>query len=795
MSIAEFSQKYFNFKNNWHHLFFYDLMEDNLLQINGKFYLKGRRYYDKTGRHYVKTKIENRRFLILSPRYSAKSTIVSFIYPLYLICHNPNIRILVVSANEDIATSFVRQVLYQLENNEKLLKDYHYLIPKKYNKWGEKAFIVKRDTIEKDPTMSSAGLLGKIVSKRADVIILDDIIDLNSSRTSSSRKKVLEWFDNVLYPILEPNSGKMFVVGTSWFRGDLYDVIEKERDFDVKVKLKSFISYVSAKDSKSKMVRVARFNRMAKEPLALNIRSILSKEVIEKYWEHGLEKSVADGSLWSDKWNYERLQKQRQLIGETAFCRQYLNEPVSAIDSFFSKASIDRAFERGKSIFFPPSYPIDKFFTIPSDMIVAMGVDLALSTEKSADYSAIAIWGLSSDKRRYLLHLSKLKKPIQEVKEKIIELYHLFHPLKVIVESNVFQDIIRQELGEEIDVEGIKTTAISKFDEVRGLGHMQTLFDQDKIIIPNHKNTETKTRELIASFYNELLQVRLDEKSHTPDTIMASWFALQFLKNYDELIAKSSGFFTVDGIAYQSKKLVHSSQYTVVSQAGQRTVDTIRFIPSYNSIFYSFIKKDEILKREYFVFATYIKTRVLMLFFDKWTGELCLKIDGTITPTFAAEWISKRSHIFKNPPIAVYKDYDGATLLYELQNNNYPSLFVSYPKEDGLPSFGLGVPPLPYVLSPAFEHVRLLCQHKKTLSMKDKGILLDFSRIITVSGSEVVTSKTDDIPQKALTFALGHYLWYYYNREEKKEKNGEKISEKFKIKYKPPHYTIFNYDT
>lgn len=773
MSLQEFSEKYFNFKNNWHHLLFYDILSDNVRQIEGVLYRVGKR---RNTREYVK-KTYNRHILILSPRFSSKSTIISFIYPLYLICQNPNIRILVVSANEDIATSFVRQVLHQLENNEKLLQDYHYLIPKKYNKWGEKAFIVKRDTIEKDPTMAAAGILGKIVSKRADVIILDDIIDLDTSRTVASRKKVMEWFDNVLYPILEPEKGRLVVVGTSWFKGDLYDEIYQNRQFDIKIKLKSFIYcegsfYVNKKEHHSRLTR-------KKEPLALNIKSLLSQGLFQYYLPKGLKKSLFDGSLWSDFWSYEKLQKQRSQIGESAFCRQYLNEPVSSIDSFFSKSAIDDAYKKGKGLTLPKQYPPPPGSTvpIPHDLVVAMGVDLAVSTAKTSDYSAIAIWGLSPEKTRYLLYLEKFKKPLEEIKQKIIDLYHLYNPIKVIVESNVFQDIIRADLGEEIDVEGIKTTAVSKFDEVRGLGHLQTLFDQRKIIIPfvNQKD--------INDFYNELLEVRLDEKSHTPDTVMASWFALQFLKNYDELITKSSGFFTVEGIAWQSKKLVHPSQYAITPDG--------KIISSYNSIFYSFIPRDEIFKRKYFLFATYIKSRVFVAFFDKDTGEFCCKIDATITPTFAAQWLSKRQHLFSYPTLGVYKDHEGTTLLFELQKNQFQNLLISYPREDDVPVFEAGLPPLPYILGPAFEYVKYKAQYEKEIYIKDKPTLLEFSRIISVSGKEVITSKQDDIPQRAITFALGFYLFDVYNKDTKEEK--EKKEKKKKIKYQRPHYTIFNY--
>jgi hypothetical protein len=117
MNIIEFSQKYFNLKNSWHHILFYQILQGNWTQTDKKTISLNR---DHSVYNKVVPLKKNSSVLILAPRFHSKSTIVSFIYPLYLITQNPNIRILVVSANEEIATSFVRQVLYQLENNETL---------------------------------------------------------------------------------------------------------------------------------------------------------------------------------------------------------------------------------------------------------------------------------------------------------------------------------------------------------------------------------------------------------------------------------------------------------------------------------------------------------------------------------------------------------------------------------------------------------------------------------------------------------------------------------------------------
>lgn len=771
MDIVSFANKYFSFneKNNWHHILFYRLLTSGYIQ-------------DKTGVITLnKQDKKNRSILVLAPRFHSKSTIVSFIYPLYLICKNPNIRILIVSANEEIASSFVRQVLFQLENNEALLKDFPGLIPQRHRKWGEKAFIVKRDTIEKDPTFAAAGIMGKIISKRADVIILDDVIDMELSRTKSQREKVKEWYNNVLYPILDQKNGQLLVVGTSWHKGDLYDSLYEEGYFDVKLKLKALISYSKTSHNRDNIFgKITPKFPARRYPLYFDVKGKFSWGVIRELKEYNFLTSIKEGVLWKDKWDLNTLEEQRKKIGEVAFHRQYLNEPVSSTDTFFSKKSIDKAVFFGKNYYAPSSYEAGVSYKhFPSNLILAMGVDFAATFSKTSDYSAIAIWGLGEDQRRYLVYLERFKKPIDEIKQHIIDLYYLYHPQKVIVESNVFQDILRKELGEEIDVEGIKTTSLNKFDESAGLTHMQMLFDQEKIVLPGNL-------KILPSFYEELLQVRVDERSHTPDTVMASWFALRFLKNYSELLSTSSSFLTAEAISRQATKISNPSKYVIVPQ-----VNIIK--TSYNS-FFSFWGKKEEIQNKYFIFSTYKEGRCVAYFFRMEDGEMMGKIEGNITPTFFAQWLTQREKFFKESPVSVYMDFEGAILLASLKASGYSNLYVSYPNDEGLPEFSTFVPKSPYLVSASFDNLKMkLLPVRSKFKIKDRQLLLELTKIVSITG-EKINYTSNSFPQRALTFALGNYLWEFNFKDmAKKDKNeGIEKNKNYRI-FKKCHYTVFNY--
>jgi phage terminase large subunit-like protein len=763
--ISEFSKKYFDFNNNWHHELFYLILENKVIQKDGRFYPN------------KKKKKKNKNILVVVPRFHAKSTVFSFIYPLYEITRNPNIRILVVSANEDIASSFVRQTMTALQNNEKLIEDFGYLQPKiNKTKWGERAFIVKRKTIEKDPTMSAAGLNGRIVSKRADIIIVDDLIDLERARTEKQRKKTLEWFDNVLYPILAPE-GRLIVVGTRWHKEDFYHSIMETKHFDINLTLKALI-YSSAHLKRGDTVLFRGnfpYNPYKEERLAQDIRGLFTRELV---YHLGLREKLKHGVLWYPEWSYEKLLEKRKVMGEASFSCQYLNEPISEEDAFFNKKWIDEAYDKGKTIHIPQSWDNMNFGYFPhKQMLVVMGVDLAISVKKQSDFNAIAVWGLDSDGIRWLLHIDKFKAPPQETKQRIIDKYRTFNPIVCVVETNAFQDLIRQELAEDINVIGEKTTSLNKMDEVVGLAHISTLFENGKIIIPN----AGKNNFQVMSFYQDLVSfIRSD---HTPDTVMASWLALKKIKEYAESVKGQGGYLSQFAIETQVSNLTapHKIQ---LSYSGEPFFAT-------TSVVSVFIPKSAMFLRNPSQIMDYVKSRkmygiatqkggFLAYFFDIETKELLVKIDGNISLSFFIDLLYLWLTNLGNPRLTIY---EAEPLLYGLIKKNYQNIFTSFSDREGKYTLKKSITHKDIVLSAHIDRARYLIE-KGVVLVKDANTFREFNRITDVNGDDVIT--IDGVyPARAVTFSLGISLLDNIREENPKKKKKRKLI--------LPPYKIFNY--
>lgn len=767
MRLTEFSEKYFGVKNNWHHKLIYDALDGFVYQEKGKIY-NNLKVSFHAQYHYQKYPEKSpKSFLFLVPRGHGKSTQVSVIYPIYLLCQNKNTRVLIVSASSDISKSFVRQILNIFETNEKLREDFSIYKPALLSgkKWGEKALLIDRDSFEKDPSVTAAGLMERIVSKRADVIILDDLIDLDRARTKEAREKTFEWFTNVLYPILE-EGGKLVVVGTKWFNGDFYDQIEKETKFDFKLKLKAFIH-------KTKTPK----KRRPLDKLSLNVSELFGNiSVMRSY-------NIPDDLvLWKERMDEKALLKKKELMGESAFYRQYLNEPVSEKENLFKKKYVDMAFDNGYLI--PTGYDEREERVLNSNLpngkyLTVMGVDLAVSFNRRSDYSAISIVALwEKTGKRFLFHLSKMRASMDEVRQRAISLYHQFSCKKMIVESNVFQQLFVEAMKEEegVEVEGFKTTSLSKLDQRMGLSHLAVLLEQGNFIIPSRPRNKN-----ILDFYQELLQTTYE--GHTPDTVMAVWFALRKIADFDLLIKKSAGFLSSYSLSKQYQKSITPNRILIAKG---------RLVYSTQSIVHCFLKgknpdeiKNKLSEIDVFVGVSFFK-KLNAVFLDKKTGNLVLRISAPISLGFAADLIENYTLLFKSHQIAVLKEETGQSLFSILSNKNL-NLYHLVPKEQTV-ALRRGFTSLDVDLALSFEEVRRLIEQENYYLLDDK-IISQFSSISTIVGKEVI-AKEEDI-ELAKIFAYTFLLWWV-NRVEGEEKQEKKEDNKILIVDKP-HYTIFNY--
>ncbi len=153
-------------------------------------------------RRILRAMLFGRRQLILSPpRHGKTQMLIHFV--IWLICRFPNIRIMWIGGNETIAKNATGAVLDELENNRLLIDSV--LGPggsfkpsgRGGKSWSSMALTVatRVGTGIKSATLVAVGKGGKLLSRDADLIIPDDIIDHDSVQSAKTRDEDFDWIN------------------------------------------------------------------------------------------------------------------------------------------------------------------------------------------------------------------------------------------------------------------------------------------------------------------------------------------------------------------------------------------------------------------------------------------------------------------------------------------------------------------------------------------------------------------------------------------------------------------------
>ena len=381
-------------------------------------------------------------------------------------------------------------------------------MPKYPEMWTNRAIIVDRSNLKlKDPTITCVGSGGSILSKRADLIIGDDILDEENTKTPEQRKKMFDWFQNVLVPVLEPD-GMMIIDGTVWHPEDLYHTLFDDPTYDIRIKYKAIIKEANRMDLWDK------YNEIKAEE---------SADKAYNFFEDNKQLMIAGSKvLWEDRWPYEKLKMRQSSMGRVAFSRNYQNEVLSEEDQMIKEEWFERAKARGDEFKLQDAVIGHQF------LIVVQGIDPATGAKTTAQsgWSVIVTIGVDRNNgMRRLLNIQRGQWKSGELRAQIRRQCEAFQPKLIKVESNAFQITLVQDFKEEsssvADLIRGSVTGSEKWSEEIGLGSVALLFENDKIILPNDKS-DPRTIRLVEQFIDEL---RTMQVGHTGDIVMAFWLA------------------------------------------------------------------------------------------------------------------------------------------------------------------------------------------------------------------------------------------------------------------------------
>lgn len=465
------------------------------------------------------------KICIAAPRNHSKTTAFSVNYPLKEVAENPNVRILLVSAAESQSQSFLREITNHIERNETLHELVGNLKPENPDRWTSKEIIVNRTNLNvKDPTISTVGVGGTILSKRADIIVCDDILNPENTKTVEQRRKLRDWFYDVLLPVLE-EGGRIIFVGTVWHPEDLLHEILGDPSWDFRKLYRAVIEEPTNED-------------MWKEWYSIRIEGTpesaqLAKEFLERNYDR-MNEGVK--LLWPGKFTYASLYV-RKRANSVSFEKSYQNNIVSREDQKFKEPWLDAAKSRGVNLRLIKELSVDQRKEFK---ILTTGIDLASSEKTQGDDIVFLTIGVRRlDEMVQLLNIERGKFSPEETRQMGVDHNSNFRPDKMLVENNGYQNAMKRDMaGENLPVEGFTTTG-EKFDPFVGVESMALLFENDRFILPYDKLDPT-TIALIDQLVDEL---RKFPAGHTGDSAMALWFACTAMRSM--VPAGQSGFLSL----------------------------------------------------------------------------------------------------------------------------------------------------------------------------------------------------------------------------------------------------------
>lgn len=149
----------------------------------------------------------DRRLLLMVFRDAGKSTLVG-LFAAWLLTGNPNLRILIIAAEQMLANKMSRNIRRIIELHPAAA----HLLHHRSESWAVDQFTVRRSRSHRDPSVLARGLGGNVTGTRADIVICDDVEVPNTCATPAAREELrqrLAEIDFVLVP-----SGLQLFVGT-----------------------------------------------------------------------------------------------------------------------------------------------------------------------------------------------------------------------------------------------------------------------------------------------------------------------------------------------------------------------------------------------------------------------------------------------------------------------------------------------------------------------------------------------------------------------------------------------------
>lgn len=359
--------------------------------------------------------------LTLLPRDHGKSAMIAYRVA-WEITRNPAIRVLYISSTANLAEKqlgFIKDI-FESSIYQKYWPLMIHSEEGKRKKWTSSEIAVDHPIrvaeAIRDPTIFTAGLTTGITGLHCDIAVLDDVVVKENAYTEEGREKVRGQYS--LLASIESADAREWIVGTRYHPKDLYNDL-----------LQMSVDVYDSSDE------------------AIDTDSLY--EVFERQVE-----DRGDGTgqfLWPVQTRYDGkkfgfdtrilAKKREKYLDKVQFKAQYYNDPNDSENS-----TIQREFFQ----YYNKQYLNQvegRWYYKGKKLNIYAAVDFAFSLKKKADFTAIVVVGIDSDKQYFILDVDRFKTDrISEYYDRILFLHNKWGFHKLRAEVTVAQQIIVTDL-------------------------------------------------------------------------------------------------------------------------------------------------------------------------------------------------------------------------------------------------------------------------------------------------------------------------------------------------------------
>jgi predicted phage terminase large subunit-like protein len=392
------------------------------------------------------------RAALEAPRDSAKSTFLTFLYPLYCICEDLEPYILLLADTFRQSVKHLKGIQWELENNERLAEVYPHACGKgpEWNNQG----ILTRNGVRVEPLGAGQKIRGRReLAKRPTLIIIDDPEGDEAAYSKVKRNSTRDWATKGVFKAGGPETN-IIIAGTVVHRECLVAHCAQLPGWRV-LKFKSIRTWPTRMDLWAEWERILQDNSIGTEEADQNAR--------DYYLANRAEMDEGAEVLWPERESLYDLMYIRATEGKTAFESEKQNNPIDP-----SKCEWEPELFEGDDIWFN-DWPDDLICaTIALDPSKGKG-------DKPGDFQAIVMLGVDQNGTLYVDADIK-RRSIKAMVQQFIGLTKLFRADVAVVEDHQFQELLVPECENEavaqqilVPIEGISTGNVPKEMRIRRL--------------------------------------------------------------------------------------------------------------------------------------------------------------------------------------------------------------------------------------------------------------------------------------------------------------------------------------